>query len=54
MWMGIDFYNYQATEIKKREDIPQNSETPFPPSQGHHHVVTAGRHALLQGRENKN
>lgn len=48
MWVGVEFYNYQATEIKNRGNIPQTSEIPFPSSQVHHRMVTAGRHALLK------
>lgn len=53
MWVGKDFYNYQATEIKMSEVIPQNSEVSFPSSQGHHHTVTAGRHVCCKGEKIK-
>lgn len=48
MWMGVEFYNYQATEIENRGDVPQTSETPLPSSQAHHHMVTEERYTLLK------
>jgi len=50
MWVGVEFYKYQATEIKYRGDILQTSETSFPSSQVHHRMMTEGRHALLKNR----